>query len=494
MSRVVLLALSCLGIVLLVNPPAVRAQSFAAVGNLDCNGFSKIQSPLKPTMACADFFNSDEGYRGYDNGHYIGHDEPSIEFVSTAPHSGSSLQYDITLPVERPLPATQSFENYATFWFSMAICDPNSFPNGACLAASDENTPNQAGSALLELQLYPPGFPPFITQISCDLEHWCAALNIDSLEVINTGANAGSLNPNCPEPVNFAFLQRNGVPAGPPGPATATNATFTPNKQTLLMNQGDHLRITIEETPAGLLTRIDDLTTGQSGFMVASGANGFQNTDPNSCAGANFDFHPEFDTAKFGNFVPWAALQANIDFAYEIGHFQVGPNGDNDPDDAPCFPGPTVAGCTGANTDFDGTSYLFDWPDGSPNKVQSAQLRSVHGGGIGPLSLSDKTGDFTQPYPIIFFETEVGASEPTCMPNGVGCTVPPAGAKFYPFHALAGSSYAPGSCALLFGNFNGFGIDNFGRDKQYGAPNLPWFFGNSSGGPQANPCIPQTDE
>jgi hypothetical protein len=71
------------------------------------------------------------------------------------------------------------------------------------------------------------------------------------------------------------------------------------------MNQGDHLRITLEETPAGLLTRIADLTSGQSGFMVASGANGFQNTDPNSCAGTSFDFHPEFDTAKFGNFVPW---------------------------------------------------------------------------------------------------------------------------------------------------------------------------------------------
>jgi len=492
MSRIVLVAFLCLGITLLVDPSAVRAQSFAAVGNLDCNGFSKIQSPLKQTMACADFFNSVEGYRGYDNGHYIGHDEPSIDFVSTAPHSGSSLQYDITLPVERPLPATQSFENYATFWFSMAICDPNSFPNGPCLAASDENTPAQAGSAVLELQLYPPGFPPFITQISCDLEHWCAALTIDSLEIINAGSNAGSLNPNCPEPVNFAFLQRNGVPSGPPGPATATNATFTPNNQTLLMNQGDHLRITLEETPAGLLTRIDDLTSRQSGFMVASGANGFQNTDPNSCAGTSFDFHPEFDTAKFGNFVPWAALQANIDFAYEIGHFQVGPNGDHDSDDAPCFPGPTVAGCLGANTDFDGTSYLFDWADGSPNKPQSAQLRSVHGGGIGPLSLSDGNGDFTQPYPIIFFQTEVAASEPACMPNGVGCTVPPVGAKFYPFHALVGNNYAPGGCALLFGNFNGPGVENFGQDKQYGAPNLPWFFANTSSGPQVNPCIPET--
>jgi hypothetical protein len=334
-------------------------------------------------MTCADFFNQDYGQRGYDNGHYIGHDEPSIEFISTAHHSGSSVQWDITLPFERPLPATQTFENYPAFWFAMALCDDNSYPNGPCIADSDENTPVQAGSAFMELQFYPPGFPPFVTQISCDLTHWCAALNIDSLEV-----NSSGVNPNCTEPVNFAFIQRNGVPAGPPGPATATLATFTPNAHTLLMNQGDHLRVTITDTNAGLLTRIEDLTTGQTGYMVASGANGFQNTDPNSCAGTNYNFHPEFDTAKFGNFVPWAALQANIDFAVEIGHFEPGANGDNDSDDGPCFPGPTVAGCVGADVDFDGTSYRFDWPDGTRNKAMSLAIRSVAGGGIGPLSLA----------------------------------------------------------------------------------------------------------
>ena len=79
------------------------------------------------------------------------------------------------------------------------------------------------------------------------------------MEVTSTGA----LNPNCTEPVNFAYIQTNGVPTGPPGPNTATNATFNPNAQTLLMNQGDRLRITIEDTPAGLLTRIDDLSTGR---------------------------------------------------------------------------------------------------------------------------------------------------------------------------------------------------------------------------------------
>jgi len=144
------------------------------------------------------------------------------------------------LPKERALPATKTFENQIAFWFSMALCDPNSFPQNPCVPDSDKNTgnftPNDAGSAFLEMQFYPPGFSPFISQISCDRTHWCASLHINSLEC---NFNFVFCNPNCTEPTNFAFIQMDGIPTGPPGPASTTNATFTPNGQTLLMNQGD---------------------------------------------------------------------------------------------------------------------------------------------------------------------------------------------------------------------------------------------------------------
>jgi hypothetical protein len=129
---------------------------------------------------------------------------------------------------------------------------------------------------------------------------------------------------------------------------------------------------------------VEDLTTKQTGFMVASAAKGFQNTNPNTCVTKTFRFHPEYDTAKFDNFVAWAALRANINFAMEIGHFTPGAHGDGDADDAPCFPGPTLAGCTGADTDFDGTSYRRDWPDGTRANPTSIAIRSVTGVGIGP--------------------------------------------------------------------------------------------------------------
>jgi hypothetical protein len=463
-----------------------RAEAqFPAVGSLDCNGLSKIQKPLRPHDTCTDFQLN--GERGEDNDVYIGHDEPSVGFYSNAPGSGNNMQWEITLPRERKLPATQTFENYIAFWFGLALCDPGSFPNGPCIPDSDTNG-SAAGSAFLEMQFYPPGNPPFITQISCDLTHWCASLHINSLEVMSNG----ELNPNCTETTNFAFIQRNGVPTGPAGYASATNASFTPNNETLLMNQGDRLRVTIKDTPHGVETRIDDLTTGQSGFMVASAANGYQSANPNTCAPTNFDFRPEFNTAKVGNFVPWAALQANVNFDVEIGHFTPGINGDNDGDDGPCFPGPTVAGCLdfnfGGDIDFDGSSYLFDWPDGTRNNATSFALTSVTGSGIGPRSVNGD-GKYIRPYPKIQFETDVAASESTCQPSGAGCVVPPPGAVFYPFYSLKTGDYDGRDCAVQFGNLTGPDFVTFGGDAQYGTPNLPWFFGTLSGGIRPNPCV-----
>jgi hypothetical protein len=261
--RAVFLVSSAL--VLLIFSSPSTAQSFKPVGGLDCNGYSKVQKPLRPQDVCADF-RSEYGQRGYDNGHYVGHDEPSAGFISTVSHSGNNLQWEITLPRERPLPATQSFENFVAFWFAMALCDPNSgFVRGPCIPDSDENNPNTAGSAFLEMQFYPPGNPPFITPISCDLTHWCASLHINSLETMDNG----KLNPDCTETTNFAFIQGDRIPTGPPGPNNLNAASVTPNSQTLLMNQGDRLRITIKGVPGdfsgGVLTLIEDLSTGQSG-------------------------------------------------------------------------------------------------------------------------------------------------------------------------------------------------------------------------------------
>src|SRR5579872_1860827 len=92
------LVLLCAGVLLFIHSPLSRAQ-FAPQGNLDCNGFSKIQKPLRVYMPCTDYFSPSSEYgtdRGYDNGHYIGHDEPNMLFISNAHHSGNDMQWDIT--------------------------------------------------------------------------------------------------------------------------------------------------------------------------------------------------------------------------------------------------------------------------------------------------------------------------------------------------------------------------------------------------------------
>ena len=119
-------------------------------------------------------------------------------------------------------------------------------------------------------------------------------------------------NSQCTEPTNFAFIPMDGIPTGPPGPASQYQCLVHPKQADLAHeSRGDQLEITIKDTADGLLNRIDDKTTGKSGYMVASASNGFQSLHLSDCSPVNYTFRPEYATAKFGNFVPWAALQAN---------------------------------------------------------------------------------------------------------------------------------------------------------------------------------------
>lgn len=456
---------------------------------LDCNGWSSAPSNVVMTNhICADPINH------ADNNWYIGHDEPTLQFFSQSAGSGNDMRYSLKLPAADPTPKqdgsqTANFENYVAFWFSLAVCDPSSFPQGACTPDSDSNVPNSAGSALVELQFYPPGWEPFSNQISCNHTQWCAALTIDSLMCTAGFANC---NNGCEEPVNFAFIQKDGVPTGPPGPGLQTLASYTPNANTLFMNPGDSLSVTLQDSGSGLTATVDDLTTAQSGYMVASAGNGFQEANAGTASLSNcfassfsaYTFHPEYSTAGTANVVPWTALFANVNFAVETGHFELSPvaggSGDGDSDDAPCYAGPSgvsspssVAGCldipSGGDLDFDGTSYVADWADGTAVHPASFVLGS-------PMSYS--SGSYSAGYPNFVFATDVPASESTTYGSGTtcdygtgtGCVVPPQNSQkqsvFYPFFSLNSA------CGWLFGNsIAGQTVNDYGKVAQYGSVN-----------------------
>jgi hypothetical protein len=538
----------------------------AAQGELDCNGFSLVQKPLK-AMSCTDIRGakkdtawSDDG-RFYDNGHYIGHDEPDTTFTSSAPGSGNNVNWTITLgrdPKAAPTATNPGhdvshwFELGSVPWFSMALCDPNSYPLAACTPNSDSNAPTciyvscitgaGGGSAFMEMQFYAPGIPPFPDSTSCDDTHWCAALTIDSATCTISFA---SCNGNCTEPVNFAFIQKNGVPAGPPSPQDTDTQTLTPNRQTLLMNPGDKITFHMWDAPLpggggkAFEVFMDDLTTHQTGFMQASAANGFMNTSFADCSGTPFNFQPEYNTAKPGNINPWGAIQTDISTEFETGHWEactslsdpISPNpldpndtgpvfsqcngpyentttADGDtPEvaDVPCYPAgdthpgfdgvgtssapDTMTGCqTGisGDTDFDGSSYWKEWPTSTTPGTFPGSF----------LELFPTTGGAQ--YAGYYIQTDLALSEQACGGNTLttappgtqslaGCTVPPPGpGHFYPYWSFAKNG---GSCTTLFGNVSGSGLATFGKDAQYGTVQFAKFGYPEFIGPNhPNPC------
>jgi hypothetical protein len=363
------------------------------------------------------------GGRFYENGHYIGHDEPSVWFLSSRPGSGNSFSMTETLPwdpVRRPTIKTPGndrthwFELSIAPWFSMTVCDPNSAPLLPCKPLSDANAPHGSfpgGDAAFVEPQSSPGFAPFADSISCDNTHWCSGLNIDSLECKGNGS--GLCNNNCVEPVNFAFVQRDGVPPGPPSPQLSNDATFTPNKRTLL------------------------------------------NTNPFNCKGHKFNFQPEYSTARARNIIPWGIGPYMINDQYEVGHFEpctsvsdkrtitiskvkdvfykhcIGPyeprkDGGLEPNDSPCFkagdahgglaPPNLVTGCDVffnaiGDLDFDGPSYGANWPNSTkpnpfPTPFLQEQPTTAGGHGYGQVQ-------FMTDVSATEFNTASGSSE-TC--------------------------------------------------------------------------------
>jgi hypothetical protein len=467
-------------------------------------------------------------------------------FDSNVPGSGNHMSYNVTLPSDpsatNPTAPGKSyqFELSGADWFGMAMCDTQSYPEqvSTCPPDSDKNildpgvSPDHVGQAYMEMQFYPPGWVPWPTWAvavgasSCSATQWCAALNIDSLSlnpITGQQNNTPCENVVGEEYINFAFITHNGVATGPANPVGATiggpgvPGTFTPDPNAdLFMNSGDHLKVAFTDTPNGLEVIIHDLTTGQSGSMTASKANGFGQVlfDPNGsgCTELPYDFHPMYSTSTPQTRVTWAAGGYNIAMDTEIGHFQYCngpvsipatqfgfdsagnltecPTGDTegsgasagpaDPlpltstappgDDAFCFPGSeallfAVTGCSYTNTGFDGVSYQPVWPDGNTALHPTSFLFS-----------SPETGSrYNIQYKHAAFETDLPDIEfanGTCnRTTGAGCSHIPttdsgAPAAFYPFYTTSSTSTG---CMWSIGN-DGIPnmISDYGGNSQYG--------------------------
>jgi hypothetical protein len=487
--------------------------------------------------------------------YYVGHDEPSLLFYSNEAGAGSNNVYRMRLPKDPPLlpkqdgsGGTWNFQLRPAFWFGMAMCDDQGNPNpgGApgrpnipCAPASDRNifdSPNPAapdyignhpGTAFMEMQFYPPGWL-FALFGQGTATQWTAALNIDSFQTNdNTGQtnNAACSAITNDEYVNFAFIQTDGVPfpAGSPsplGPLVSTNAN------TLLMNPGDELIVTLADTAQGLKVTVQDVTTGQTGFMVASGANGFASVkwDPNgnNCDFATHnlahDFHPAYATSSEHTRVPGAAHSYNIAFSDEIGHFEYCSSvaqefgactslkgNDKKPglDDLQCVdPGflasfglIPIGGCIDGDADFDGVPYRKNtWPGSFKDPFQDALFHTEPVMFSSPL-FTDRAGHmenfnrvaFESDMPRIEFGTtppcQRHLSNPADKHPGHGCVNPPKGAAFYPFFSTRLDD--TGCRWQLGGPFIPGTLDDFGgSSKAEFGPILANFYPSPNGQPQ----------
>jgi hypothetical protein len=486
---------------------------------------------------------------------YIGHDEPAALFYSNRPGSGNNVTYQMVLPKDPPTRPKQDgsggtfgFELHPTFWLGMVMCDPNGSPNpdGAALTGhptvpckpdSDSNiyeSTNPAsshyiglgpGQAYEEMQFYPPGWAPWPAGIGCTAKQWCAALNIDTFsDNQNTGGfnNTACLNTVGPEPVNFAFVTKNGKATAPGSPLHPEH--FIPDpKRDFLMRSGDRLTVHLFDTPSGMRVTIVDHTRRTHGSMTASAANGFASVvfDPSAstCTATPLNFHPEFSTSTPLTRNVNAAHTYNVAFSDEIGHFELcakvandaissclkplGPdtnNGDVGPDPAGdddfCLPASAsldvkIGGCLDTDGDFDGVPYSFGWPGSVSNPVADRLLHptselfsspTVRGKNFSSMAFeadlsriesSDTAFKVTTP-------CQRHLLNPSDPQPGLGCVNPPPNSVFYPIYSTRnthrgcmwqeGGPYIPGTTNKFGGNSHA----EFGSLRAITAPTAPF--------------------
>jgi hypothetical protein len=493
-------------------------------------------------------------------GGYVGHDEPSLEFKSGVAGSGNDITYTIKLPTEpSQFPnnsgaggTTWNFQLRPTFWFGLTLCDTESAPEftNRCTPDSDANdlvgtNPRRSdyigkhpGNAFMELQFYGPGYVPQFEGFGCTAHQYCAAMTIDSRTLDqNTGVeNTAACNEfilGGPEPINWAYVTRSGqsqAPANPLFTGTFDNPNLTAvdpdTTKDLMMNPGDRIRIHMFDTAAGFRVEMTDLSTGQSGSMTASTANGFGHIlytpNSNTCHEKPYAFHPEYSTANpRGN--TWSAHTYNVAMSDEIGHFencvqiddqfncavpgaQDSGGLDEDDDNNFCVPGTDstlvmINGCFSDDEDWDGQSYRNDWPGTNPDPSTDRQLHPS------PLLFSSPVANGRTQYSTIAFETDLPRIEasdaqdnpPFCdRTTGANCVNPPNGAQFYPFFTTSqsrrsctwqeGGNFIPGTT----NHFGGSSTTEFGGLLRTVYPEAGFttqtLINNFNSGDRSNPC------
>lgn len=223
----------------------------------------------------------------------VGHDEPELDPVSSAPGSARDLTWTVVLPTND---TTQVSDVGPTFWFGGTVTDPKSL----------------FGQAFVELQFYPNSLVGKCFSDGAFRVNFAPNVYTACSPVFKVLAN----NKNLLETTAFnAMLEDSSNPGNP-----------------LVMHAGDTVTVHYYVTPAadGFHITVNDINTGGSGTIILNSP-------------SDGPLMPVFDNQVVGNALGWGLVfDTPNSFVWEIGHESIFTGGD-----AFCVPGP--AGCDSYN-------------------------------------------------------------------------------------------------------------------------------------------------
>lgn len=206
----------------------------------------------------------------------VGHDEPELDPVSSAPGSARDLTWTAVLPTNN---VTQVSDVGPTFWFGGTVTDPKSL----------------FGQAFVELQFYP---------------------NSLVAKCFTNGAFAVSFAPNTYTACSPVFKINPTGHANKFLETAAFNAMLEDSSNPgnpLVMRAGDTITVHYYVTPArdGFHITVNDLNTGSSGTIILNSP-------------SDGPLMPAFDTQQIGNALGWGIVfDTPNGFVWEIGHASI---------------------------------------------------------------------------------------------------------------------------------------------------------------------------
>ncbi len=300
------------------------------------NGRSPAQKSVRVSLACTDPRSIYDGCRCTSATTGTTSVTTSRSFASCpTPGSGNDVTLIETLPRDpAALPDGRDPRSDITHWFDYRWRRGSRWrsatptPTRSILQAAerheraDMRERRRAAAALVPRgAVLPTGIGAVHRQHQCDNTHWCASLHINDLEC-SSGSSTATRTPWSRRTSGSSSAT---CPTGPAGPQLANSVVHAEREgaadEPRRPAQGAHLGCELAGGGRALERRLDDLTTGKSGFMLASAENGFMQRRSRTARSSRSTTSPSTPPPE-SQHRPLGGARDQLSTQYEIGHFK----------------------------------------------------------------------------------------------------------------------------------------------------------------------------